>query len=322
MDLRNQTDLGYWTDGDNNVIRVMDGGPAAQAGFMVGDRIVMDGGIDVTDTEALTMRARPVAGEGREYVVDRSGTRQTLSLTFGRIITKDVALAVAGFLIGLCFLLFGVRPYLRGPATVTTILAATSVCIGWAFVGPPYFASYALRTFFIALFVPTIYLGLAFLLHFLLAFPTAKAFLARKNARAMLYAPAIAFGLFSIFTTIFPPAGTSAFNVFASAFSGIVAGGYFLLAAVAIVHSNLRASAAERQAHGLGGITLAVVVAVLPIAVLILMGVVAPSVVLPGSEFYFLTLAALPFAFGRAVMRKVGAEAAAPAAAAPQKQPT
>ena len=58
LDLRNQTFVGFSTDTNNKVIQVRQDSPADRAGFAVGDRVVENGGISVTDSKALSRRPR------------------------------------------------------------------------------------------------------------------------------------------------------------------------------------------------------------------------------------------------------------------------
>ena len=68
LDMKNVPYSGYYTDGNNTVIRIYPGSPAQKAGFMKGDLMLSNGGIDVKDTRTLIRRPRAEIGETRTYV--------------------------------------------------------------------------------------------------------------------------------------------------------------------------------------------------------------------------------------------------------------
>jgi hypothetical protein len=71
-----------------------------------------------------------------------------------------------------------------------------------------------------------------------------------------------------------------------------------------MVHSYAKADAQERSDYGLNLMLIGVLVGLLPITIAALVGVFAPRVVLPGADFYFLTLVLIPLALALATMRK------------------
>ncbi len=288
---------------DNVAVRVRPGSPAEQAGFQKGDRLLTDGGIDVADAKALSRRPRPAPGDTREYTISRDGASQTLTVTYAAMPSRDWALGVCGLLIGLAFVVFGMRPYLRSAGGPEKLFAAASLCLGFAFIGWPYTASYALRTALAAVLVPVIYIGLALLVHFLASFPKRMPWLDRAGMRTLLYAPAVAFAVFVLCMIVLQPRATSGLNAFGRIFSGVVVAGYFASAILVLVRQYGRATAQQRQQLGLNVMVGSAVIALLPIILAVLVNVLAPQVVLPGSDFYFLTFILLPIGLSVALAK-------------------
>lgn len=304
LDVRNQPYSGYWTDPNNAVIRVFSDSPAQQAGFLLEDHIISSGGIDMKDSKALARRPRAKIGETRAFVVERAGQNVNLDLTFSGLPSRDVVLAFAGAIIGFCFLIFGLYAYWRVQNQSTTLLALVGLCFGLAFVNTPYLASYALRTIFGAVTITLVVFGFAFLLHFMMVFPKAKAFLAKKNAMLWLYGPAALVALLFLFLIIFQPESTSALNTVVNIIVGLFVAGYLGLAVAAMVHSYMKANPQERAANGLNFMLLGTVIGLAPLVISALVGVIAPKFVLPGVEFYVLTMVLIPFALAQATLKK------------------
>ena len=84
---------------------------------------------------------------------------------------------------------------------------------------------------------------------------------------------------------------------------GLFVVGYFGLSVVALIHSFAKASPPERERNGLNLLLAGVIVGLAPVTIASLVGVFAPSVVLPGSDFYSLTLVLVPLTLAAAIMR-------------------
>jgi hypothetical protein len=218
-------------------------------------------------------------------------------------------------LIGLCFIVFGLMPYMRVPTRSATLLALVGLCLGMAFFGGPYLPSYALRTIAYALAEFLVILGCVFLLHYMMEFPKPKAMLAKRHTLKAIYVPAILIALFVLSIFIFQPTATSAFNIIARSLFGLYVVAYFGLALAAMIHSYAKASAQERSNYGLNLMLIGVLVGLLPITIAVLIVVFAPTVVLPGADFYFLTFLLIPITLALATIRKEAAPAEAPASA-------
>ncbi len=309
LDVQNSPYSGYTTDGNNTITQVFAESPAEQAGFMVGDFITSSGGISAQDTKALLRRQRASQGETRTFVLERSGESVTLDLTYSALPGSQLFIAYMSAFIGVCFLFFGMRPYLQVQNRNTTLLAVVGLCLGHAFVNNPYITSYALRLFYISIANVIVLFGLAALLHFMMAFPTEKAMLAKKNMLKILYAPAVFVVLSVLYFFIAQPAATSGVNTFFNIAFGLFIAAYLGLTAVSMVHSFVKASPSEREAKGLSFMLFGTVVGLAPIVISAIVGLISPKAVLPGNQYYFLTMVLIPISLGMATMKTEGSAA-------------
>jgi hypothetical protein len=244
--------------------------------------------------------SRPEIGETRVLVVEEgvettlpAGEAESVSreveLTFGTLPVRVVALTWAAFIIGLCFIGFGLLAYIKAPSRPAMLLALTGLCIGIALVGGPYIGSYALRTFVETITLLLVLFGFATLLHCLMEFPKPKAILRKRHATKVLYAPAVLTALFSLWHTVVVPRGTSTLNAAVNATFGIFVVLYFGLALVALIHTFAKATRDERSRYGLNLLLAGVIIGLLPTIIEALVTVVAPRVIIPGSDFLFMT---------------------------------
>lgn len=324
FDMGNIPYAGYLTGPDNTVIEVDEGSPAEAAGLEVGDRVVSINGVSVEDTPALTRMPRAQIGETRTLVVgetaettlaagEQGAVNRDVAITYVAQPGRNIALGWGGFIIGLCFVGFGVFAYMKAPSRSALLLAITGLCLGGAFFGGPYIASYALRTIVNTFFLMLVVLGFATLLHCLMEFPKPKAMLGKAHATKVLYAPAALMALFLLWLIIFEPQGTSSLNMVANVLIGIFVVGYFGLALVALIHSFVKAAPHERSKYGLNLMLVGLLIGLLPVTISALVTTFAPSVILPGSDFFFLTMVLIPITMALAVMRAEAAPAAEPA---------
>ena len=304
LDLRNVPYSGYWTDGNNTVIRVFPNSPAEKAGFKVGDVMLKNGGIDVKDTKAFMHRPRAKVGETRTYEFDRDGETVNLDLVFAGLPAKNVVLSFAGTIIGFCFLIFGLWAYLKVQTKATTLLAAVGICLGLNFVDIPYIAAYTWRLIFASITSIFVIFSLAFLLHFMMVFPKAKAMLAKKSIKILLYIPPLLIALFVLFLIIIQPESTSGLNTFWNILFGVFVAGYLGLTAVALIHSYVKATAEERIVHGLNFMFYGTIIGLAPVIISAIIGIIAPKLVLPGVEFYFLTMVLIPISLALACTKR------------------
>ena len=325
LGLRDQPNVpyaGYSTDGNNTVTKIYPSSPAERAGLQVGDYITSIGGISVEDAKAIALRPRAEIGEVRVIVVERRADTQLAAAEAGPVVenievaytqlsTRANSLGYASLLIGYFFLVFGVLPYMRRASRGALYLALVGVCLGLAFFAGPYFQSYALRATVNSLSIVLILFGFAFLLAFMLEFPKPKPILAKTGlARAIIYGPAAFLSLFIVYLIAAQPDATSGLNMLVNVLFGLFIVYYFGYAVVAMVNSYVKATPAERDANGLNLMLAGVLVGLLPVTIASLIGIFAPAAVLPGSDFYFLTLALIPISLYMAVMRVSSAPAA------------
>ena len=304
LDVGNYAQGGWATDPDNTVTQVLSGSPTEAAGLKVGDKIISMGGIAMTDAEALTRRARPEVGETWEFVVERDGATVSLDVTFGEPVAERKFLAHASFLVGFCFIGFTMRAYMQGPSASTQALALAGTLFSLAFLGGPYFENYMLRSINNAVTVVIVWIGVASILNFLLVH-------LRSGGNRLLYLPGLAVGLFIAWRILATPEATSGLNNFGNILFGVVAAFYLIGSLVTVYRSFSGATASERESSGLQLMMIGALVGLVPPIVTIVVGVVAPQVVLPGQNFYFLAMIAIPITWSMAVLKGSGAEATA-----------
>ena len=302
LDVGNSAQGGWATDPDNTVTQVLPGSPTEAAGLQVGDKIVSMGGIAMTDAEALTQRARPKVGETWEFVVERDGSTVSLDVTFGEPVPERKFLAHATFFVGFCFIGFTMRAYMQKQTTSTHALAIAGTLFSLAFLGGPYFDNYMLRSVDSAITVLLVWLGVASILMFLLVH-------LRSGGSRLLYLPAVVAGLFIAWRILFTPEATSALNNFGNILTGIVAAFYLIASLVTVYRSFSGATASERESSGLQLILIGALIGLVPPILSVVVGIFAPQVVLPGQNFYFLTMIAIPITWSMAVLK--GGSAAA-----------
>ena len=308
FDVGNLPYAGYLTDGNNTVTQVTEGSPAEQAGMQKGDYSRSIGGVAVEDAAAAARRPRADIGETRTFVVVRGEQTVSLDITYSRLPVSNKALNYAGVLIGFFYLIFGLMPYLKTPSVRTMLLAIFGLTLGVSFFGGPYISSYAFRTIRLLLTNLLVVGGFAALLHFTLMFPKRKALLGKRFMRDVLYGPAALIFLFLVYRGLFQPAATSALNTITGVLIGLFIVGYFGLSLVAFVHSYVKATGQERKEQGLTYVLAGVLVGFLPVLVVVLVGLVAPQVVIPGANFFFLTIVLIPISLALAVMKSEKAE--------------
>lgn len=304
LDVRNYAQGGWATSPDNTVTQVLSGSPAEAAGLRVGDKLISLGGIAVTDAAGQAQRGRPEVGEAWKFVVERDGATVSFDVTFGELVPERKFLAHANFLVGFCFIIFTVRAFMQKQTASTQALALAGLLFSFAFISGPYFGSPMLRSIDSAVGVLLIWLGVASILNFLLVY-------LRDGGNRLLYLPGLAVGLFIAWRILATPAATDGLNNFSNVFIGIVAVFYLVASLVTVYRSFAGATGPEREASGLQLMLIGALVGLLPPMVGITAGVVAPQVVLPGQNFYFLAFIAIPITWSMAVLKNSDAPAVA-----------
>ena len=271
--------------------------------MQVGDRLTSVNSISMEDTKSLTRQQRAAVGEVRTWVVDRNGEPVTLQVENVALPGTQSILAFVGILLGLCFLGCGLWAFIANPRPATLVLAVFGLSFGVAFSAGPYFASLAVRTAVGSVLTAAVVMGFAALVHFLLSFPSRRPILGRSGGTGLVYGPAVAVALLIIGFNVFQPAATSGINVLFRTVIGLFIAGYFITALVTLIQSYLRADAATRAANGLGIMLGGAVLGLGPLIVSAVIGLVSPQTVLPGSQYYFLTLALIPITFAMASVK-------------------
>lgn len=304
MDVNNQPYWGYGSDDAFRVTNVDVGSPAAAAGLRAGDVLkTVANGIAVTDTKAMGTMPRATVGETQQIVVERSGQTVTLQVTAARLPAKNVYLARALSLTGLCFLVFPLWAYLAAPGVPTTLLACVGLSCGFSMLGVPYFASAVVRLAVREIDTLVAMYGLAALLHFLLAFPSRQPVLKRAFGTSVVYGPAAVFALLSIGAAVVRPPFTSPMMVLLRLIEGLLYVGYFITAIVVLVRRFVTAPAVDRWTRGPGLMLGGAVVGLVPFLAVLVVMMVSPKALEPWSEYTFLTLGLIPITFAMAVVQ-------------------
>lgn len=302
-DLRRQASAGIWWGPGNTVIRVFDGSPAEAAGIRLGDRVHSIDGIPIEDTRQRVRRPRVEIGETRVYEIERDGERIEIPITYGPLLPRMLVLSLGDAATGACFLLFGLWAYFKAPSTATRLLALVGVCFGIPLLPAPWFDSFAVRAAAEAIGTTLIVFAFAFLLHFVLAFPYARSWLERPISRPVIYAPATLLALVFLYLIGFQPDATHGLQTFVSTFANLVLAGYFGASAWIMVSSFRQTHPDERNGRGISFMLLGTLLGMLPLAVAAFLRVVFPQFLLPGIEFYSLTLVLVPISFALAAVK-------------------
>lgn len=307
---------GFVCTATGEIVKVFERGPAETAGFRVGDVIASLEGVDFKDVRARTRLPVPKIGDTVTFVVERQGAKHTLSLTHSAPPARDLGLAVAHTLIGLCFLILGFVAYLRLPTRSTLLLAVIGVCFGVRLMTLYFLPGSVSPTVMMAWFSgfeAAGFLGLAASLHLALAFPRPSPLLRSKAAVWVIYLPAIAVSLLmALLNTALPDATPVLMNV-VNAIYGLCWVVYLLAVALVLLRTYWKAGREDRAALGLNAMVVGTVIGVVPLILLLAMLVLAPTVWLPGSEFYGLSAILIPFSWSAGVLKAEKKLAALPA---------
>ena len=129
LDISNKTYDGFSTTRHNIVREIDSGSPAEQAGFQVGDLIKSNGGISPQDTKKLNRRPRAEIGDTRTYIVQRNNESVNLDITFSGLPTESIFQRYVRGIIGLAFLFFCLRAYLKVHTKSTMLLSVVGLCM-------------------------------------------------------------------------------------------------------------------------------------------------------------------------------------------------
>lgn len=303
LDINKATQVGYDTDGNNTITQVYDGGPAKAAGLQVGDYLVSVDGIYTTDAATFSKLPRPTLGQVRTFLVKRGEEEVSMDIASGPLLQRTKNIGYAATLISLCYIGFTLMAYLARQNRATLVLAFMGAALGIAFAGGPYISSPGARSIVNTVVSFIVVFGVGSLLHFLLVFPSPREFINKTNATKILYAPALVFGLLVAYRQLLTPEATNTLNTITSVLAGLVFGGYLVGSIVVMLQNYNRASAEARDAQGLNTIMIGTLVGMLPVALVTVIGIFSPQTVLPGQDFYFLTLILIPVTWSMAARK-------------------
>lgn len=303
MDFKNYTYLGYRTGNNFNVIEIDKGSPAEAAGMQVGDVIKSIDGIDIENNKAFNEMARSTVGESRSWVVDRGGEEMELTLTYATPPGKDMTQNYIIFIMALIFLALGLWTFVNIQNKAGFYFTLFALFFGASFFGGPYFEATLLRNTVNTIDLWLILFSFVFLVKFLMHYPEEKAFLHRKNANLILFGPAVLLGLIFTFLNFFQPDATQGLRSTINIIIPAVILFYFIWAIVLMIQSYRRASTETRQSKGLGLMLWGVVLGLLPVTVLIIIGVIAPNTIIPGSDYASLFFVLIPIGMAFALRK-------------------
>lgn len=304
QDNKNYTYSGYRTAGDYSVIEIKEGSPAANAGFQVGDIIKRTGGISVTDQKSLSMRERPKIGEIREFVIDRNGEEMTLQLTFSALPDKDKSLNMAAFLIGLVFVMVGIFTYYKTGSGLSLSFALFAMTFGSTFLNGPYVSPGFLSSLVSILFTAMLMFSFVALAVFLLKYPPRSSFLDDENSGKILYAPALLIVIIIGVLELLHPDSSPAINTSLNLLFGVIIIFYFGVSVVTLIQKYRNATPHGRDTSGLSFMLWGTLIGLLPVLIYFIITTISPKTILPGSDYIFLTFAAIPVFFALALFKQ------------------
>ena len=296
LDVSNYAQGGWATDPENVVTQVLPGSPAEAGGLQIGDKITSYGGIAASDADALSRRNRVEVGDTWEFIVKRDGAEVSLDITFGEPVAQRKINAHATFAVGFFFIGFTMWAFMQKQTASTKALALAGITFSFAFITGPYFGSYMVRSLDNVLGTFLVWMGVASILNFLLVH-------LRSVGNRMYYIPALIVSLFIGWRILATPDSTDALNNFANIFIGATAAFYLIFSLVTVYRAYSGASASDRDVRGLNLMLIGALIGFVPPIVGILSNVLAPQMVLPGQNFYFLSFVAIPIAWSMAVLK-------------------
>ncbi len=307
---------GYTISPDNVITQVRAGSPAEAAGVRAGDKVTKIDGYSVESVAGFYERGRPGIGSQGSLTVMRDGVEQTLTFNYATRPTSDMlASSGVGVLIGVAFLILGLMAYLKNPTRLSTIFCALSMMLAILFLPGPYITAPGVRRVTIAVISLIVGVMLAALLYYCLSFPRTKEVLtSRPWLRKAIFIIAPLLGVVFALINLIAPDISAGNSMLLFILSGVVYGGYLLLAVIAVIHSYVKSGAEERSASGLNLMLLGMVIGFGPLLISILYHTILPHAGdLPGERFWGVTVIAVPICLALGLMRLEPAPAPAQA---------
>jgi len=185
----------------------------------------------------------------------------------------------------------------------TQMLAVMGTGLSLAFLQGPYVGDAGIRAMTTAISTLFMLFGIAAMLQFLLVFPNRRPLLDKSWARSAIYLPAFSLWLLLAWRLLFSPPATAALNKLTGVLVGIVVGAYLLLALFRILRSYSQTDSAQRRRLGLNLMLWGTVIGLLPATVAVVVTAFSPHSVLPGQDYYFMSLALIPLTWARSASR-------------------
>ena len=299
FDLDSAAEAGFDTDTQQRVIHVQPGSPAAEVGLMPGDQLVKVAGYAAQDVRALSRLPRMKPGDTRLFNILRDGVEQEISISYSSLGAAKLASERAAAIIGFCFLLFPLLALFRVSNPSTRLLAVMGIGLSMAFLQGPFVSDAGVRSMTAAIGTLFMLFGLAAMLQFLLMFPNWRPFLDKSWARSAIYLPAFSLWLLLAWRLLFSPPATASLNKLTGVLVGIVVGAYLLLALFRVLRTYSQTDSAQRNRLGLNLMLWGTVIGLLPATLALLVTAFSPHSVLPGQDYYFMSLALIPLTWAR-----------------------
>ena len=286
--------------------RVEEGGPLYEAGFQPGDSAVSVEGIPIVDLGMYSrwpnsLDRRP--GESLTLTVERDGELVSGEVVFRETPTGTLKMRAGGTIIAFSFLWFGIWALLTVKTPHAQRLAAIGLVLALGIPGPD-MGSWSgvvghLQTAATALWT-------LLLLRFFLLFPKPKRMGTSRLATGILYAAWVGLLFCFVLELIYHPRFYHSFG----SFNGLVMLAYSALAIAAVIHTVVTTPRAELRESGMGMMFLGVLVAVLGTTIGFVDWAFLWTIQIPGSNWFPLTIAAVPLTMAMAVRKHSRSETA------------
>ncbi len=303
FDLDSQAEAGFDTDTKQQVIEVQPDSAAAEAGLLRGDQILSIAGFAAEDTRSLALLPRMKPGDRRVFTVSRDGVEQEIAIIYAPLTPAKLALERAAAVIGFCFLLFPMLALFRVSNAATRMLTVMGIGLSMAFLHGPFVSDASIRAMTATISTLFMLFGIAAMLQFLLMLPNWRPFLDKSWARVAIYLPAFSLWLLLAWRLLFNPPATAALNMLTGLLVGIVVGAYLLLALFRILRNYSQTDSEQRERLGLNLMLWGTVIGLLPATLALLVTTFSPHSVLPGQDYYFMSLALIPLTWARSASR-------------------
>jgi hypothetical protein len=301
LDIGQRVSAGFSTAGPQRVIAVEPGGPAAVAGLQPGDVIEQVNGIPVRDLRGQVSLSRPVPGEIRHFIITRAGESLELELEYGPLSAERKRMAWLGLLPGFAFLLLCLRPWLKYPGQASRALALAGTGCSLVFFTGPGLPGGVVAGMLSVARSGMVLSGFAAMLVFLLLVPHASPVTRSRGKLMALFLPAIGLWLLVSSRALFAAGGHPLLDRLTWVVTGLVTAFYLLAGVIVFLRRYIRTTPEARGPTGLRLILWGSLAGFLP-ALVGFMPVLAP---VPGTRYFYLSLAIAPLAWSLACLRHI-----------------